>query len=1178
MEDMHKHFTKTRTTIELLLLFCLSLVPFNWLPGDTIIAGHDAGIPLNPVGHFIDRLYMWTERWGMGSDQSLAAGGFIIHGLEALIYSLVSSIQLEQKIYFVIWLLIPGLTMYYMLRSLFTGRYYMPLIGAMLYMVNHFLLQGWFVAERTKFSVYAALPLVIVFMTRMYMRKMSAFQAGLLTALTVGILNGGGNIPLFGSLIVICIVTIGYFVWIHLSLRTIGRTLVYSATCAVGIFLLFAYWLIPYALFTITQFTTEVDKAGGIDGVIGWAKVISKNSSIINIIRLQGIPDWYENVTHAYASAFLHNPLLIGVSLLLPILAYGSWFFMRGTREKTLVLLFLLMSLVGVVFTAGMHAPTGIVYEALLRLVPGFIIFRTPFYKFAPIVIVPFAVLISLSLDELIQRVSSRFTRIGHVDTLMVGAVVFAIILYNYPILNGLFFDYEKDGRSTRITVPDYVYQFQAWADGQENNGLRSLQVPQLQKGNKLETYDWGYHSLSPLTTLLTRKSFVTNNFFLTATEDEMVWNLYDDIRNGTDEWEEYAKALGFSSILLRNDYVWNARGNVTRKPEEYTQSLTTSNSINRIWNFGKWDVYTLANADTSLISTVGGVTFVSSGPEYYRYLLSLPNIDAQDVIYFDAQNKQYYKDPHIIEPFISRRYYIPTCITCDLRKQVISEQFDTNLILPGSPFYRFIEKADLRRREQVKTTDKLVQYLLSTSLRKLLEVKRMYDLKNDIIFVPQGFLDHRNLISELGSIVKQYYTHDSEFNNSVLINAESYLELQKEILEQINVASGSDYEAVLSTSFSEVVSLKNEIVKNVWRTREENEKRYAMTVDEAGSYRLLLRVDRQEFRGSYNDLPAGKIEFYLDEELIAIAPQEVNTTWISLGEYDLPGGYHTLRLPFESAELFDNRVSLITGDTVEDVNESDEYRLLASGERSCLTFSVAGLQSDEIYRVTFDHKRSVGEQQVRAFITSSDEVLPILTNRGTQLNNSNDSWKTYLHDELISLSDTLTAYICSDVDSSLSDSDTIIDIKNISVRKISSPVLVFEQKTNIEAARKIDIPVQKINQTKYILDTSNQKDPFILLLPQQYNLGWRVYPAGPDSERTIDFARLWTTSVSDSFHLIGKGYANIWIIHPENHQKLVVEYEPQVLFYIASAVSIGTLLLIIGYLLTAKLYAKSKK
>ena len=150
--------------IEILVILFLGLTPLLWYGPGTIALGHDMGFPLAPVDHFLDRLYMWTQRvGGFGSDQSDGTSGFFIHGLEALLSESGLSLVVTQQISFIFWFIAPALGMYFLLSTLFPkeSQRVTRLAGTVLYMFNHFFLQAWFIAERPKFSLATALPIIL---------------------------------------------------------------------------------------------------------------------------------------------------------------------------------------------------------------------------------------------------------------------------------------------------------------------------------------------------------------------------------------------------------------------------------------------------------------------------------------------------------------------------------------------------------------------------------------------------------------------------------------------------------------------------------------------------------------------------------------------------------------------------------------------------------------------------------------------------------------------------------------------------------------------------------------------------------------------------------------------------------------------------------------------------------
>src|SRR3989338_9983384 len=151
--------------LEIIFLLVVGLTPLLWYKEGYIGLGHDMGFPLAPVDHFLDRLYTWTDRLGpFGSNSVQVLPGVFIHGIEALLSFLGLQLLDLQKATFIFWFVLPGITMYTLLRFLHPKKddYPLRLSGSLFYMMNHYLLQAWTIAERTKFSIVAALPLVVL--------------------------------------------------------------------------------------------------------------------------------------------------------------------------------------------------------------------------------------------------------------------------------------------------------------------------------------------------------------------------------------------------------------------------------------------------------------------------------------------------------------------------------------------------------------------------------------------------------------------------------------------------------------------------------------------------------------------------------------------------------------------------------------------------------------------------------------------------------------------------------------------------------------------------------------------------------------------------------------------------------------------------------------------------------
>jgi len=245
-----------KNILEFLIIIISGFSPLLWFRKSEIILGHDAGLTLVPVSHFLDRLYAWTERFGFGNDQTEAIPGFFIHGLEALIGLFTKDIQLVQKTAFIFWFMLPGITMYY-LASKISKKHnlsFFVLPVSLFYMFNHFVLQGWFVAERTKFSLYAALPLIVCFLFDWEEKKRKTITTSILIALTLFILNGEGSLPLFGGLIISILLFIFWYLYQGFTRYRLKELIILFLLTGLIYILLNSYWIFPYVYFLSHSF------------------------------------------------------------------------------------------------------------------------------------------------------------------------------------------------------------------------------------------------------------------------------------------------------------------------------------------------------------------------------------------------------------------------------------------------------------------------------------------------------------------------------------------------------------------------------------------------------------------------------------------------------------------------------------------------------------------------------------------------------------------------------------------------------------------------------------------------------------------------------------------------------------------------------------------------------------
>ncbi len=667
--------------IEILFLLIVGLIPLLWYRSGYIGFGHDMGFPLAPVDHFLDRLYTWTDRLGpFGSNSVQVLPGVFIHGLEALLSVIGFSLLNVQKITFVFWFVLPGITMYMLLRYLHPKQndYPVRIFGSLFYMMNHYLLQAWVIAERTKFSIVAALPLVVLLIIKVLHKKESPIKNSILFALTLFFLNGGEGIPLLITLFVVVITTILSFLFLSSESfwSKIKRLLVFSLLSALFWILLSSYWLYPYFKSYNQTFGQRFEEAWGIAGTLSWSQSISANTSWINLFKLRGIPDWYSSPDHPYANEFLKNPLLLSINFVLIALALIGLINLKnlsGLSYKTRIYCLCLL-LVGVPLSAGSHAPLGVVYDYLLANMPGFGMFRSGFFKFGMIIWFAYAYLIAVGVKD-----TTNWLKIKISPLILLTIFVVLLFIYNYPVFTGSFFNYSKE-KSTMVKVPGYV--FEAMKELDKNKfSTRTLSLPNADIRTEYIDYDWGYFSLNDLSHMMGRKSLIVNGVLARPNETDLITStLSEYIKFGK---SNLVKFISADRAIVQNDFISpDYDGNILSGINE---SFKKSKDFTFKKSIGRWDFYDYNDDVLPQISSPSTITFISSDKNGLDIVANLPGaLDNTAFMWSDSPkdgNKEKIFDKFIIQA---------RCADCPPTENYQIYFSTSKVLIPGKSFYNF--------------------------------------------------------------------------------------------------------------------------------------------------------------------------------------------------------------------------------------------------------------------------------------------------------------------------------------------------------------------------------------------------------------------------------------------------------------------------------------------------------
>lgn len=1110
-------FIKRRKVIEFIIIICLGLIPLLWFHNQVVILGHDSGLTLDPQGHFLDRLSVWTNRFGFGADQTYALPGFFIHGSEALVSYLGLSIQNMQKIIFVFWFVLPGLTMFY-----FTSRLekklnltFFALPASISYMVNHFLLQGWFVAERTKFSVYAVLPLLLAFVMdweesidRKNKSFISTLLIGLIISLLLFFLNGEASMPLFGGIIITFIIYVFFFIFINFTFRRLYFLLGLITVIFVTSIFLQAYWLFAFFDYVKSSYSQTVTFFGGQAGIFDWLKYVSQNSSIINLFRLQGIPEWYQNPQHPYASFFLKNPIMISVGYILPILAFVSlYFYERDKKVLRYILFFTILALFSMIFIAGSHEPFGYIYVLLFKYVPGFIAFRTPFYKFSPALWLSYSILISFTVNFIVCKYikSKRIVSLGFYIFILAG-----IVLYSYPFLNGSFFDYIVGSRTNRVTVPQYIYDFGKWSQTKDRIEKRTLVLPPPNIDSKAEVYTWGYWSLAPLTSLLTNASVINQSLYMTSTEDSMVHTLYVLMKKNDPTWMKLARFLNINSILLRRDFKWDLTDSPTDSPQDY-DNVVKNNNVSLVRKFGKWEVYDIKNDNSSKIEQKNSISYLQGNGTDIGTLITVPGFNEKQALYVSSMILG--SSTNILD--LSDSVYVKAnCVMCDLQWQYINVDLYRPILTRGSLFYPLISMEEERKLKFFSSTlSTKLSYLVDHSLEQLNSIQKVMDEFKPLDIVLSSIEDYKRTLNDLDRSIDIYISNPKDIDNNLLFTVSSRIHFENNtLIDRIRSIQpdykGNDAETILkmlNIQYLQINDINKKLNQKLWRTQNENQKRFTLSIPKNGTYQIFYKPNI--------NLPQDKIQFSLngvEESHNAIRDE---SGWYDLGEQTLTKGNYNFEVIQPTINLY---------------NKNSQIDLITAATGSCFQTNPILAKKDDIFRINFLHRRISGNESFYTGITTDNEkIYPLsLTN---DLNTSLFT-SEFQQDYAVSKDQIFRFNICSYPQKNEEKIQSSIEVQDMKIQKLNIPDLIFSfQNRSDGAVISMSKPqYSKESLTQYYIESiknTNSGKPSVITLNDSYNSDWVM---GTGNYKNI----------------IENGYANSWIV--DNVSKVKIVYERQ--------------------------------
>lgn len=497
----------------MIILFCLT--PVLWFLGKekgVLINGLDTNFPLDPLLWFGRRLYVWNNIVNAGSDFSSSISGIFFHLIQAIPYLIGFSLRWVQVFSLVFWFSAIVLSALTLARSVVPKHKLAQIVFVVVYAYNTYLFNTWENIKVSNLALYASLPL---FIATIYSAAggLNKFPKTLLYFCLASILASGAGInPAYFSVVVFAILATTVIFTISGFRKNGGRNIFaigFLGLVVLGLVNLF--WILPLANNLLSQGPRSLADIGLTD----WVKSLSENTSILNVMRLQGAWDWYSLDEFGmpqylpYGLNYLYRLPFIIFSFILPAMALVSLFLARK-ETKHWYFLFGLFLVLGIFLGVGAHSPTGNLYLYLTEHIPFLSFFRSPWYIFTPILTLAYAGLAGLLFNVSFEFFSDRKQTPGRLLAIIAATgFVVANLVYSYPLVGGKIF---RPGRSDSFYVefPGYVWDAEEWLN-QQNSSSRIITYPE----DQLEAFEWGYRGTESVLNLLSNQEVITPSFNL---------------------------------------------------------------------------------------------------------------------------------------------------------------------------------------------------------------------------------------------------------------------------------------------------------------------------------------------------------------------------------------------------------------------------------------------------------------------------------------------------------------------------------------------------------------------------------------------------------------------------------------------------------------------------------------
>lgn len=457
-----RKFIRTSWPILIIFFVVLFLAVANYRPGMILTGGDNLHTEFNfPLNIQRSLFSVWVEYEGLGVLAGMGHASDLVRQLLLLILSLALPMDLLRYVFTMATLFVGSAGAYYLIRHILSKTHHesdhskyhilhtVSLLGALFYLLNLATLQQYYTPFEVFTVSFASLPWLFL-VTINFFQKQSVKNL-LLLSLVLFLTTPQAVVP---TVFIVWLSATGILT-LFLSIKHIKPFALSALPFAkfyLLVFLINAFWLLPFAFFVLTNAHVDVNAKINQMGSENIYALNKEFGNITDVMLLRGFwfqnvePDFQGNITYMMLPwrVYMNNPLIPAIGyFLFTIVIVGLISAIHS--KKRLALAFAAIFFFAFLMLTTATPPFAQLNDLLRAIIPLFKeVFRFPFTKFSTLLSLMYAIFFAYGAYALIRHFTLPKLSLSLSSKLFALCLIFLLGLYMLPAFQGAFI-YERE-------------------------------------------------------------------------------------------------------------------------------------------------------------------------------------------------------------------------------------------------------------------------------------------------------------------------------------------------------------------------------------------------------------------------------------------------------------------------------------------------------------------------------------------------------------------------------------------------------------------------------------------------------------------------------------------------------------------------------------------------------------